>query len=300
MDNPQHISVLLSEVLGFVPEGAKVCIDGTLGLGGHAKAILEQFALDKYWGFDKDMENAEVACERLKSFKNFELINAGFEEMGERIEEESADFVLLDLGLCSTQVDDGERGFSFNKEAELDMRFDRTKGKSAKLIINTYREEDLARIFWEYGEERLSRKLARVICQHRPFETTTELADFISKVVKGHTKVHPATKVFQALRIEANDELEVLRSGLEGAKKVLKSGGRLCVISYHSLEDRIVKNTMRDWSKDCLCPPEIMVCQCGHTSEVKVLTKKSVVPREEEIETNPRSRSARMRVCEKK
>lgn len=219
--------------------------------------------------------------------------------MGDRLEENSVDFILLDLGICSTQVDDGERGFSFNKEAELDMRFDRSKGKSAKLIINTYREEDLARIFWEYGEERLSYKLARVICKHRPFETTTQLADFISKVVKGHTKIHPATRVFQALRIEANQELEALKQGLECAKKILKPGGRLAVISYHSLEDRITKNTLRTWSKGCICPPEKIVCDCGHTPEVKLLTKKGVIPSETEIENNPRSRSARLRVCEK-
>lgn len=294
-----HISVLKEEVLSFVPQDCKVMVDGTLGLGGHAISILENRALERYIAFDKDAENFQKAQERLKKWAGkLTLHRRGFEDMVKVVAESSVDCVLLDLGLASTQVDQAERGFSFRQEGPLDMRFDKSQKLTAELIVNSWREEDLKQIFQDYGEERFAGRVARAIVHKRPFKTTTDLAAVVSEAKPGRGKIHPATQVFQALRIAVNSELEVLPQVLETAQKLLRKNGRLIVISYHSLEDRIVKNFLRDRAKRCICPPEVAKCVCQGPT-MRLLTRKPVVPGEAEIVANLRARSAKMRVAEK-
>lgn len=292
---------MVSEVLTYLPDRCEKIVDGTLGLGGHALAILKAKDVQSYIGFEKDLKNLKTAKENLKEYKDhLKIFQTGYERITEELEEESVDTVFLDLGICRTQVDDPERGFSFRFESPLDMRFDKSNPKTAELIINTWRREDLQRIFSEYGEERFSGRLANMITKKRPFRTTKELADSIEKMIGRKGKIHPATKVFQALRIEVNDELGALKKGLEGGLGVLKKGGRMIVISYHSLEDRIVKNFFRDEAKDCICPSEQIVCNCDHKASLKIITKKALKPSEEEIGNNPAARSAVMRVVAKR
>lgn len=294
---PTHISVLLSEVLEFLPGKHAVVADGTLGLGGHALAILEQGGVTRYIGFDKDTANAEIAQERLQTFqKEFEYQAVGFEKMAEKLPENSVDAVLLDLGLCSSQIDFGARGFSFQENGPLDMRFGET-GISASDILNHAEESELKKIFSEYGEEKFAGRIAQAIVHKRPLQTTQDLVKVIESVKYRTGKTHPATQVFQALRIAVNDELNVLEQGLEAALKILKPQGRLLVISYHSLEDRIVKNFLREKARACICPPSSPICTCGHQPEITILTKKPITPTEAEIHANPRSRSAKLRVA---
>lgn len=299
MKNLTHISVLLQEVLDNLPEKCAVMVDGTLGLGGHAQAILEQFPIKQYIGFDKDKQNAEFAIERLKKYADkFTWKATGFENIAKELPENSADAVLLDLGLCSSQIDFGEKGFSFQEDGPLDMRFG-SDGISAADIVNHWEEEQLKKILWDYAEEKFAGRIAHAIVKNRPLQTTQDLVQVIESVKHRSGKTHPATQTFQALRIATNDELNVLEQGLEGALKVLKPQGKLLVISYHSLEDRITKNFFRDKSKTCICPPTSPICTCGHTPELTILTKKPITPIEEELEKNPRSRSAKMRIATK-
>jgi 16S rRNA (cytosine1402-N4)-methyltransferase len=299
---PAHISVLFQEALDALnihPTGRY--IDGTLGAGGHTRGIIERGG--RVLAFDWDPEAISFAQQALQDVgEHVQFINASYGEMAKLAPPagfNQVDGILLDFGLSSRQLDQPERGFSFRFTAPLDMRFDPRQPETAADIINSWAESALADIFWRYGDEEKSRAIAKAIVQHRPLNTTTELAELVAKVVKKRGRIHPATTIFQALRIAVNHELEAVEQGLDGAIKLLKPGGRLVVISFHSLEDRLVKNLFRDLSRECSCPPEQPVCTCGRKPVLRTITRKPVVPSEEEIETNPRSRSAKMRVAEK-
>ncbi|MBP9501707.1 MAG: 16S rRNA (cytosine(1402)-N(4))-methyltransferase RsmH [Candidatus Promineofilum sp.] len=302
-----HTPVLLREAMALLdPRPGGLFIDGTLGAGGHAQAILDAIAPDgRLLGFDRDPEALAFAGRRLTSFGGrFKPVVGSYGDMATvapALGFHEVDGVLLDLGLSSRQLENAERGFSFIKEAPLDMRFDPRRGESAADLINNLSAEELADIFWRYGEETQSRHFARLIVANRPIGTTTELAGLIAGGTGRHGRPgrHPATKVFQALRIAVNDELGEVERGLHGAIELLRPGGRLAVISFHSLEDRLVKQFFRNLARDCICPPEQPVCTCGARAAVRLVTRKAVKATAEEIAANPRSRSARLRVVSK-
>ncbi len=298
-----HISVLYQEVLDAlqVKENGRY-IDGTLGAGGHTEGILQRGG--RVLAFDWDPEAIAFAREKLASYGDqIQFANASYAEMGTiapRFGFEEVDGILMDLGLSSRQLDNPERGFSFRYEAPLDMRFNPTRGRTAADLLNDLPETALADIFWKYGDERQSRKIARAIVSQRPMQTTTQLAALVEgQVHQRRGRIHPATKIFQALRIAVNGELEALETGVMAAVELLKSGGRIAVISFHSLEDRFVKNYFRDLSKEpnwsVALPPD----QTDWVQELNLVTRKPIMPTEAEIEENPRSRSARLRVAEK-
>jgi 16S rRNA (cytosine1402-N4)-methyltransferase len=276
-----------------------------VGAGGHSAGLLRASAPDgRLLAFDRDPAAIAYSRERLAEYDNrVVFVQASYAEMAALAPEygfEQVDGILLDLGLSSRQLDDAERGFSFMEDGPLDMRFDQTTGRSAADLVNSLPETALAEIFWDYGEVRQNRKFARAIVQNRPIRTTGQLADLIVRESGGrHGRIHPATQLFQALRIAVNDELETLEHGLEAAVKLLKPGGRLAVISFHSLEDRLVKNFIRDQSLDCICPPQQPVCTCDAEPTLKAVTRKVVRPSDQEIAENPRSRSAKLRVAER-
>lgn len=275
-------------------------VDATLGLGGHAKIILERMPKNgKVIGFDADADHIKESKKRLRKYSGRMIfVHNNFENMEAELKKNkvrAVDAVLFDLGLASPHVDNADRGFSFMREGVLDMRFDRKDGKTAADIINQYSEKDLIRIFKDYGEEKKARKLASAIRkrrQSRKFKSTTELAKFVEKQVGRSGRIHPATRIFQALRIEVNRELEVLPRAIEQAVSVLKPGGRIVVISYHSLEDRIVKNIFKDLAGGLSYGEE-------RPAVVKLVTKKPLVPTQTEVMQNPRSRSAKLRIAEK-
>jgi len=300
-----HIPVLLDETLQALAVGAGGrYIDGTAGAGGHASAILEMSAPGgQLLGFDADPSSIEVAHWNLRGFEgSFLLINQNFDTM-ETVARERGFYpvhgILLDLGLASMQLSETGRGFSLQHEAPLDMRFSPEQKTTAAEIVNTYTETEIADILWRYGEERFSRKIARRVVESRPLKTTTELASLVAKTIGRHEDIHPATRTFQALRIAVNDELKKLEGALDQATRLLGFGGRLVVISYHSLEDRIVKHFMQQESVDCLCPPDLPECRCGHAARLRILNKKVLTPSDEELKANPRSRSARLRAAER-
>lgn len=303
-----HAPVLTEEALKYLavrPGGRYV--DCTVGAGGHSRAILEASAPGGVLlGLDADPAAIDVASAALRDFPGaVRLVNANFREVGEicrRYKFDPVHGMLFDLGISSLQLA-SERGFSFQVEARLDMRFSPEQPLTAAEIVNEYEERELADVIWRYGEERASRRIARAIVRARPVETTTELASIVAKAAGGGSdarrKIHPATKTFQALRIAVNDELTAVSEALEQAIDLLGPGGRLVVISFHSLEDRIVKQFLQRESRDCICPPETPVCVCGHKASVRVLTRRPITPSEEEIGANPRSRSARLRAAER-
>jgi 16S rRNA (cytosine1402-N4)-methyltransferase len=279
-------------------------IDGTVGAGGHAAAILETSAPDgRLLGLDRDPQALEAAARRLARFGERAVLRHGsFASLKELAGDLApADGVLMDLGLSSLQLADPERGFSFSHEGPLDMRFDPTApGPKAADLVNDLSVKELAGVLYRYGEERQARRIARAIVAARPLHTTTALAEVVAEATRGRRgRIHPATRTFQALRIAVNDELGALRSALSQAVDLLAPGGRLVVISFHSLEDRIVKRYLRRESRDCVCPPEIPVCVCDHQARLEVLTSKPVPPDAEEVEANPRARSARLRAAER-
>lgn len=303
-----HVPVLYHEVLDFLqPRSRGRYIDGTLGAGGHTAGILEASAPDgQVLAFDRDVEAIRFARERLSHLADrLHIVHASYGAMAELAPAHgfaAVDGVLLDLGLSSRQLEDATRGFSFMQEGPLDMRFDTTQGATAATLINRLPEQALADLFWRYGEERNSRRYARAIIAARPLHTTRELAELIEKVAPGparRQRIHPATRIFQALRIAVNEELAELEEGLPAAIQLLRAGGRVAVISFHSLEDRYVKNLFRDLARDCICPPRQPICTCDTEPTVKVVTRKVIVPDETEVNANPRSRSARLRVAEK-
>ena len=300
-----HIPVLLSETISLLqPEKGGLYIDGTVGAGGHSAGILAETAPNgKLLGFDRDPEAIQFASQRLSQFNGrATLIVANYAQMAEIAPEQgfhAVDGILLDIGISSRQLDNYQRGFSFQHEGPLDMRFNPNVGQPAEALINNLTEAELAEIFWRYGEERHSRRIAKAIVLARPLFTTKALATVIAKTVRGRRGKHPATLVFQALRIVVNDELNALADGINAGIHLLKSGGRMVIISFHSLEDRIVKQTFRQLSKKCVCPPTQPICTCDKQPQVKLITRKVVRPTEEEISRNPRSRSAKLRSVEK-
>ncbi|MBI2453333.1 16S rRNA (cytosine(1402)-N(4))-methyltransferase RsmH [Candidatus Peregrinibacteria bacterium] len=302
-----HKPVLVDEVLNFLNVQKKyVIVDATLGLGGHAKRILEKLSSKgRLIALDADRDNLKIAKENLKEYREkIDFYHSNFENLARIVHDmgyTSIDGILFDLGIASLHVDDPSKGFSFLRDGPLDMRFDKTCGQTAADLINTLSEENLRRIFQEYGEERHARSIAKLIIARRrkkKFFRTLELSSLIESVSREKRK-HPATRVFQALRIAVNRELEVLRRGLNQALELLQPQGRMVVISYHSLEDRIVKNFFRTESKSCICPPEIILCQCHHQKSLDILTKKPITPSLDEIHQNPRSRSACLRAARK-
>jgi len=297
-----HIPVLLNEAIEAlrVEPGGRY-IDCTLGEGGHAAAILEQGG--QLLGIDIDPQVIEVARARLLPYgKSAILINNNFENLDQICSSlgiKPVHGILFDLGMSSFQLSNTRRGFSFQHDALLDMRFNPTQELTAATIVNTFPEKDLAGIIERYGEEHRSTQIARSIVQNRPLSTTRQLAAVVARAAGMRGKIHPATKTFQALRIAVNQELERLKAALKQAVNILEVGGRLVVIGFHSLEDRLVKEFLRRESQDCLCPPQTPVCVCGHRAILKLITKRVVTPSPAEVLANPRSRSAKMRAAER-
>jgi len=306
MSIPVHVSALLSEVIaGLQPRPGGYFIDCTVGLGGHAAAILEKIApAGRFLGIDADPEAIELTQDKLSDYSEAViLVNDNFvnlEVICERYHFHPVDGILFDLGVSSLQLDTAERGFSFHLDAPLDMRFDPGQWLTASDIVNSYSEQELAKLIEKYGEERHSRRIARYIVYNRPIATTIELAHLVEQALGGkHTRIHPATRTFMALRIAVNSELQNLELALKQTINLLRPGGRLTVISYHSLEDRIVKQFMRDAASSCLCPPGTVICRCGHVPTLTLISRKVIKPTSLEIESNPRSRSAKLRIAER-
>lgn len=306
----KHEPVLLEETingLNIKPNG--IYVDGTLGGAGHSKKILKQLSPKGLLvGIDRDEEALKAAKENLKEFENVKYIHGNHDEITEILESldiKEVDGILLDLGVSSYQLDERNRGFSYLGNNELDMRMDKTQPLTAKKVVNTYSEEELANIIYEYGEERFSRQIARKICEYRKnkeIETTEELVNIIEKSMPAFAKKdgHPAKRTFQAIRIEVNDEIKPLYNTVRNCIKLLKPGGRLCIITFHSLEDRAVKNAYIDAQGKCTCPKDLPYCVCGAISEGKIINKKPIIATEKEQEENSRSKSAKLRIFEKK
>ena len=305
-----HVSVLLDECLdglNIKPEGTYV--DGTLGGAGHSSQIVKRLTTGHHIGIDRDPVALKAAGERLAPFGDkVTLVHSNFCEIKQVLEDldiEGVDGILLDLGVSSPQLDDGSRGFSYMADAPLDMRMNSEDVLTAYDVVNTWSQDELKRILYDYGEERYAPRIAAAICSRRetkPIETTLELVDVIRGAMPAaalREKQHPAKRSFQAIRIAVNDELGSVEKVMRDAIPCLNKGGRLAVITFHSLEDRIVKNAMADAAKGCTCPPNFPVCVCGKKPQVKIITRKPVVSGEEELERNPRARSAKLRVCEK-
>ena len=310
MSEFHHVSVLLEECiegLNIRPDG--IYVDGTLGGAGHSSRIAAQLTTGKLIGIDRDPVALTAAGERLAPFGDrVALVHSNFSEMDSALESlgiTGVDGILLDLGVSSPQLDDGQRGFSYMADAPLDMRMNGEDSLDAKQIVNQWSYEELKRILYDYGEERFAPRIAAAICkrrEEREIETTLELVDIIRSAMPPSAlreKQHPAKRSFQAIRIAVNDELGSVERVMKKAVPLLKPGGRLAVITFHSLEDRIVKNAMAEAAKGCTCPREFPVCVCGKTPQVKILTRKPIVSGEEELERNPRARSAKLRICEK-
>lgn len=305
-DRFPHQSVLYHEVLeALAPSSGKNYLDGTLGAGGHAEGILHTSAPSgRLLGLDLDPQALAIAQQRLISFQQRAILRKSSYLNAPDILQEIGwpyfDGILLDLGVSSMQIDQPDRGFSFTKEGPLDMRFGPDTRLSAADLVNSLNEESLEEILRAYGEERYARRIARAIVKARPLFETRTLAEVVQKAVpfKG-APIHPATRTFQALRIATNQELETLTDALPRLLNSLAPNGRIAVISFHSLEDRIVKNFFKIESKDCICPPEQLVCTCGHTASLRILTKKPIQPTHQETQANPRARSARLRVAVK-
>ena len=301
-----HQPVLYKEIIHLLqPHRAGRYVDGTLGAAGHAWGILKESEPDGLLlGLDVDIHALQLARARLDEFgARAILVRDSFANLSAQLSAlrwDQVDGILLDLGISSMQLDAAERGFSFKKDALLDMRFDQRNSTRAVDLVNDLSEKELADLLFTFGEERRSRRVAHAIVRARPIETTQQLAGVVSDATRsGRPGMHPATRTFQALRIAVNEELDALKEVLPQAISALKSNGRLAVISYHSLEDRIVKQFFQRESSDCICPPKQPFCDCGHVASIKKITRRPVRPQEDEIECNPRARSARLRVAEK-
>ncbi len=310
MSEFHHVSVLLDECiqgLAIKPDG--IYVDGTLGGAGHSSQIAARLTTGRLIGIDRDEIALAAAGKRLEPFGDrVTLVHSNFCEMAGVLRElgiTGVDGVLLDLGVSSPQLDDGERGFSYMVDAPLDMRMDSSDALNAATVVNTWPYEELKRILYEYGEERYAPQIASAICKRRELSeirTTLELVDIIRSAMPPgalREKQHPAKRSFQAIRIAVNDELNSVSKGAEDAIACLNPGGRLAVITFHSLEDRIVKNAMASAARGCTCPPNFPVCVCGNKPKVKLITRKPIVSTKEELERNPRARSAKLRICEK-
>lgn len=310
MSEFHHVSVLLEEcieALNIKPDG--IYVDGTLGGGGHSSRIAAQLTTGRLIGIDRDPVALAAAGERLKPFADrVTLVHSNFDEMDTVLKDlgiPGVDGILMDLGVSSPQLDDGSRGFSYMADAPLDMRMNGEDALDARQIVNTWSYEELKRILYDYGEERYAPRIAGAICKRReeaPIETTLELVDIIRGAMPAaalREKQHPAKRSFQAIRIAVNDELGSVERVMKGAVPCLNPGGRLAVITFHSLEDRIVKNAMAEAAKGCICPREFPVCVCGRKPQVKIITRKPITATDDELAANPRARSAKLRVCEK-
>ncbi|HIS59934.1 MAG TPA: 16S rRNA (cytosine(1402)-N(4))-methyltransferase RsmH [Candidatus Faecousia faecipullorum] len=310
MSEFHHVSVLLDEcieALNIKPEG--IYVDGTLGGAGHSSRIAAMLTTGRLIGIDRDTVALTAAEKRLEPYMDrVTLVHSDFSELKNvlsRLNIEKVDGILLDLGVSSPQLDDGARGFSYMADAPLDMRMNREDPVTAHTVVNTWPYEELRRILYDYGEERYAPQIAAAICrrrEERTIETTLELVDIIRSAMPAaalREKQHPAKRSFQAIRIAVNDELGDLEKVLDAAIPALNPGGRLAIITFHSLEDRIVKNAMAAAAKGCTCPPNFPVCVCGKTPQVKVMTRKPITSSDEELNRNPRARSAKLRVCEK-
>ena len=310
MSEFHHVSVLLDECiegLNIRPDG--IYIDGTLGGAGHSSQIVTRLTTGRLIGIDRDPVALKAAGERLMPYGDrVTLVHSNFSEIANVLDDlgiDGVDGILLDLGVSSPQLDDGQRGFSYMVDAPLDMRMNSEDLLTAKEVVNTWSYEQLRRILFDYGEERYAPQIASAICRKRedkPIETTLELVDIIRSAMPAaalREKQHPAKRSFQAIRIAVNDELGAVRQVMETVIPRLNPNGRLAIITFHSLEDRIVKNGMNDAAKGCICPPSFPVCVCGKKPQVKIITRKPIVSGEEELERNPRARSAKLRICEK-
>lgn len=305
-----HVSVLLNECienLNIKPDG--IYVDGTLGGAGHSYEIAKMLSSKgKLIGIDRDTDALDVAKKRLKDFSNVEYIHGNHDDIKsilEKLNIKKVDGILLDLGMSSYQIDEQSRGFSYMLDSKLDMRMDRTQDLDAKTVVNNYKEEELARILYEYGEEKFSRQIAKNICEYRKkqkIETTKQLVEIIDKSIPDYAKNkkgHPAKKTFQAIRIEVNNEIEPLYNTVINCINSLNSKGRLCIITFHSLEDRAVKMAYSDALGKCTCPKELPYCICNKQVLGKIITKKPILPTDEEINKNSRSKSAKLRVFER-
>lgn len=306
-----HLSVLLNECLqglNLKPGGSYV--DCTLGGAGHSLEIMKRIVPDgQLIGIDQDENALAAARAKLALYsENVTLVYSNFKRISTVVKElhpEGVDGVLFDLGVSSHQLDVAERGFSYMQDAPLDMRMDASQVLKAEDLVNDLSQDKLAEIIWAYGEERWSKRIAEFIVEQRQIkriQTTGDLVEIIKKAIPAKARregPHPAKRTFQALRIEVNKELEILAEALKDAAQILKPGGRLCVISFHSLEDRIIKETLREMAKGCTCPPKLPVCVCGAVKKVKIVTNKPILPSSQEIDNNPRARSAKLRIAEK-
>ena len=299
----EHIPVLAKETienLNINPDG--IYLDLTLGKGGHSKMILERLSdKGRLIAIDQDKEAIEAAKENLRDFSNVTFVNSNFENFEKALEDLGLDLIdgaLMDIGVSSYQIDNADRGFSYMKDGPLDMRMNQDNELTAEVIVNEYSQDELERIFFEYGEERFSKAIARNIVRLRDEEridTTFKLREIVRKSIKSQD-AHPEKRVFQALRIEVNRELEVLENTIERLVDHLKKDGRIAIITFHSLEDRIVKNKFKDLARDCICPPEFPVCVCDHRAKIKIITRKPVTASKEELRDNSRSKPAKLRV----
>ena len=310
MSEFHHVSVLLDEcieALNIRPDG--IYVDGTLGGAGHSSQIAQRLTTGRLIGIDRDPVALKAASQRLAPYMDrVTLVHSNFCEIASVLKElniEGVDGILLDLGVSSPQLDEVTRGFSYMADAPLDMRMNNEDALTAHTVVNTWPREELKRILYDYGEERYAPQIAAAICrrrEERPIDTTLELVDVIRSAMPPaalREKQHPAKRSFQAIRIAVNDELGSVEQVMRDAIPCLNEGGRLAIITFHSLEDRIVKNGMVAASKGCTCPPNFPVCVCGNKPKVKLVSKKPIVSGEEELERNPRARSAKLRVCEK-
>ena len=310
MSEFHHVSVLLEECLeglAIKPDG--IYVDGTLGGAGHSSRIAAQLTTGRLIGIDRDPVALKAAGERLAPYGDrVTLVHSNFCEIKQVLQDlqiPGVDGILLDLGVSSPQLDDAQRGFSYMADAPLDMRMNSEDSLSAYTVVNAWSQEELKRILYNYGEERYAPQIAAAICRKRelkPIETTLELVDIIRSAMPPaalREKQHPAKRTFQAIRIAVNDELGSVEKVMRDAVACLNPGGRLAIITFHSLEDRIVKNGMADAAKGCTCPPNFPVCICGNKPKVKLVTRKPIISGDEELEVNPRARSAKLRVCEK-
>ncbi|HHY91373.1 MAG TPA: 16S rRNA (cytosine(1402)-N(4))-methyltransferase RsmH [Clostridiales bacterium] len=309
--NFEHVPVMFEETISNLHIRSNgIYVDATLGGGGHASGICEHLDDDGVLiGIDQDIDALNAAQKKLAPYRNRKIfVHENFSNIKKILAEKrinGIDGAILDLGVSSYQLDEVERGFSYMQDTLLDMRMDRTKDFTAEDVVNEYSEERLADIIWKYGEERWAKRIANFIVKEREIRrirTTGQLVDIIKKAIPASARrsgPHPAKRTFQAIRIEVNNELEILEKGLQDFIDVLNPGGRICVISFHSLEDRIVKNVFKESSTGCICPPEYPVCNCNRKANFKVITKKPIVASTKEIEKNPRSRSAKLRVGEK-
>ena len=306
----KHEPVLLKEciqALEIKKDG--IYVDGTLGGAGHSEEILKNLSENgKLIGIDRDEEALKAASKRLEKYKNVSYVHGNHDDIKEILEDlniEKVDGILLDLGVSSYQLDERNRGFSYLGENVLDMRMDKTQKLDAKIVVNNYKEEELAKIIYDYGEERFSRQIAKNICIERKKQeitTTKQLVDIIEKSIPAKFRSkdsHPAKRTFQAIRIEVNDEIKPLYQTVLNSIECLKPGGRLCIITFHSLEDRAVKNAYIDAEGKCICPPGLPYCACGAIKKGKIITKKPILPTKEEMENNSRSKSAKLRIFEK-